>query len=282
MKSKGLLTLIVILFLQTHICGQSFPYLEDSGGLTGITASNGINSPVTIKVIYDNYAYDKELTAAWGFSILIEGLDKVILFDVGGKPGVFESNFKKMEMDAAKIDYLIFSHEHNDHTGGLPAFMQMEKNNNIIVLIPWSFSDKFKSLFVGPGMKPLLVKSPATICENLFTSGEFDYQIPEQALVLNTKNGLVVMTGCSHPGIIRMLTEIKSRFNKNIYMVLGGFHLLEKSDKVMAQIISDMKSLGVVKCGATHCTGEKQIKMFREAFGEDYFELGAGNTFVIN
>jgi 7,8-dihydropterin-6-yl-methyl-4-(beta-D-ribofuranosyl)aminobenzene 5'-phosphate synthase len=144
------------------------------------------------------------------------------------------------------------------------------------------FSGSFKKRMVGFGLEPLLVKGPAKICENLFTSGEFDYMIPEQALVLNTKKGLVVITGCSHPGIIEMLKTIKSAFNKNIYMVFGGFHLLDKSEKEMNSIISEMKALGVVKCGATHCTGDKQIKMFRDAFGENYFELGVGNTIVIN
>jgi 7,8-dihydropterin-6-yl-methyl-4-(beta-D-ribofuranosyl)aminobenzene 5'-phosphate synthase len=129
---------------------------------------------------------------------------------------------------------------------------------------------------------PVLVKDPAKICDNLYSSGEFKYQIPEQALVLNTRNGLVVMTGCSHPGIIEMLKEIKSAFNKNIYMVFGGFHLLDKSDKEMDQIISEMKALGVVKCGATHCTGEKQIQLIRDAFGVNFVELGVGNSIVIN
>jgi len=98
---------------------------------------------------------------------------------------------------------------------------------------------------------------------------------------MNTKKGLIVMTGCSHPGIIEMLKRIRIDFNKNIYMVFGGFHLMQKSDKEMDEIISQMKSLGVVKCGATHCTGDKQINMFRDAFGENYFELGVGNEIMI-
>ena len=65
-------------------------------------------------------------------------------------------------------------------------------------------------------------------------------------------------------------------------MVFGGFHLMQKSDIEMDAIISEMKALGVVKCGATHCTGDKQINMFREAFGDAYFELGAGNTLIVN
>jgi 7,8-dihydropterin-6-yl-methyl-4-(beta-D-ribofuranosyl)aminobenzene 5'-phosphate synthase len=65
-------------------------------------------------------------------------------------------------------------------------------------------------------------------------------------------------------------------------MVFGGFHLLNKSEKEMDAIISEMKALGVVKCGATHCTGDKQIRMFKDAFGDNYFELGVGNTITIN
>jgi 7,8-dihydropterin-6-yl-methyl-4-(beta-D-ribofuranosyl)aminobenzene 5'-phosphate synthase len=110
----------------------------------------------------------------------------------------------------------------------------------------------------------------------------FDFEIAEQSLVLNTKKGLVVMTGCAHPGIINMLREIRSSFNKDIYMVFGGFHLMNKSEKEMETIISEMKALGVKKCGATHCTGEMQMKMFRDSFGDDYIELGAGNIIVIN
>jgi 7,8-dihydropterin-6-yl-methyl-4-(beta-D-ribofuranosyl)aminobenzene 5'-phosphate synthase len=65
-------------------------------------------------------------------------------------------------------------------------------------------------------------------------------------------------------------------------MVFGGFHLMEKSEEEMDVIISGMKALGIVKCGATHCTGDEQIKMFRDAFGENYFDLGTGNIIVIN
>ena len=135
---------------------------------------------------------------------------------------------------------------------------------------------------VKSGFEPVLVSSPALIFENLYSSGEFAGPIPEQALVLNTSKGLVVITGCSHPGIVEILKEIKSVFNKNIYMVLGGFHLLDKSDKEMENIIADIKALGVVKCGAGHCTGDKQIKMLKNSFGINFIELGVGNSIVIN
>jgi 7,8-dihydropterin-6-yl-methyl-4-(beta-D-ribofuranosyl)aminobenzene 5'-phosphate synthase len=278
MKTKAFFLLnLLFLVLISRLQGQEYKYLE--APITGITADNGIETPVTVRVIYDNYVKTSGLESDWGFAILIEGLEKTILFDAGTKPDIFASNFKKMGLDAAKVDFLIISHEHGDHTGGIPAFVEMKKD--IPVIIPYSFSEVFKKKMTSFSLEPLLVKGPAKICENLYTSGEFDFQIAEQALVLNTKKGLVVMTGCSHPGIVEMLKEIKTTFNKNIYMVFGGFHLLQKSDTEMNKILSEMKTLGVVKCGATHCTGEKQIQMFREAFGENYFELGVGNTITI-
>ena len=280
MKTKRYLTILGILFfLASSLTGQDYRYLESIDVSTGISSSAGIDKPVSVKVIYDNYVKVKGLKEDWGYSILIEGLEKNILFDTGAKPEIFESNFRKMGIDAGSIDFLIISHEHGDHTGGNPAFIKMKKD--IPVIIPHSFSDKFKKQMMEAGLEPLLVKQPAMICANLWTSGEFDYKIAEHALVMNTKKGLVVMTGCSHPGIIEMLQKIKIDFNKNIYMVFGGFHLMQKSDKEMDEIISQMKSLGVVKCGATHCTGDKQINLFREAFGENYFELGVGNEIVI-
>lgn len=271
---------LLIISLSAQLAGQDYKYLDANAGLNEITSTNGIDKPVTVKVVYDNYVKVDGLKSDWGYSVIIEGLEKKILFDAGTKPDIFEFNFNKMGIDAQKIDLIVFSHEHGDHTEGLQAFVKMK--TNIPVLIPFSFSDQFKSKMVSYGLTPILIRNPAKICENLYTSGEFEYKIPEHALVLNTKNGLVVMTGCSHPGIVEMLKQIKSLFNKNIYMAFGGFHLLGKSEEEMKEIISELKSLGINKCGATHCTGEKQIKLIKDAFGADYVEMGVGNSIVIN
>jgi 7,8-dihydropterin-6-yl-methyl-4-(beta-D-ribofuranosyl)aminobenzene 5'-phosphate synthase len=274
--TSALLLSIFVLSLS----GQVFRYLEDKSGLTAITSTNGIENPVTIRIIYDNITKTEGLASDWGFSLIISGLKSVVLFDTGEKPDIFESNFRKMNLDASKVDFLVLSHEHGDHIGGIPGFVRMKKN--IPVIIPESFSGGFKNELVKSGLEPVLVNNPALICENLYSSGEFAGPIPEQALVLNTSKGLVVITGCSHPGIVEMLKEIKSAFNKNIYMVLGGFHLLDKSEKETEKIIAEIKAMGVVKCGAGHCTGVKQIKMFKDSFGANYVELGVGNSIVIN
>lgn len=274
------LILILILLLQVRLRGQTLPYITNIDGLTAVNAESGITSPVTVTVVYDNYVHTQGMTADWGYSIVIEGLDSTVLFDTGTKPELFRSNFEKAGLDASAIDFLVISHEHYDHVGGIPAFVAMKTGINII--IPHSLPGGLKKKMVSYGLKPLLVDDAAMICRHLYSSGEFDYPLAEQALVLDTKDGLVVMTGCSHPGIVEMLREVRKTFNKDIRMVFGGFHLRDKSDSEMASIIGELKSIGVVQCGASHCTGDKQIKLIREAFGEDFFELGVGNTIVIN
>ena len=276
---RALVLLLLILFQACGTSGQEYEKLQSDRGVSNVNAESGITEPVNVRVIYDNFVHSEGTTADWGYSVLLDGLEKVILFDTGTKPELFESNFRKIGIDPETIDIMVLSHEHGDHTGGISSFVKMK--TDLPLIIPESFSGSFKKQMSAFGLKPVLVDNPSEICVNLFTSGEFDYTIAEQSLVLDTKKGLVVMTGCAHPGIIEMLEVIKKDFNKNIYMVFGGFHLMEKSQKEMDEIISEMKALGVVKCGATHCTGNDQIEMFRKAFGDDYFELGVGNTVVI-
>jgi 7,8-dihydropterin-6-yl-methyl-4-(beta-D-ribofuranosyl)aminobenzene 5'-phosphate synthase len=278
---KRIITSVLLLTIFVlSLCGQTYKYLEDNSGLSQITSNNGIENPVTVKVIYDNYTVSNEFASDWGFSLLITGLKSIVLFDTGAKPKIFESNYRKMHLNKFDVDFLVFSHEHSDHTEGIKGFVKIKKN--IPVIIPQSFSDEFKNKLLKSEFEPVLVNKPAMICPNLYSSGEFSGSIPEQALVLNTSKGLVIMTGCSHPGIVEMLKLIKSSFNKNIYMVFGGFHLLDKTDKEIENIIAEMKALGIVKCGATHCTGDKQIKIFKELFGTNFIDLGVGNSVVIN
>ena len=281
MKKLRLYSLLsVFLVLQGALVAQDYPYLNDPECLKNVTATSGITKPVTVRVLYDNYVHTQGMTADWGYSILIEGLDKVVLFDTGTLPEIFDANFKMMGLNATRIDAIVLSHEHTDHTGGITAFVKMK--TGIPVIMPYGFGEAFKKRMADLALKPLMVREPAMICDNLYTSGVFNYPLDEQALVLDTKEGLVVMTGCSHPGIVDMLKDIKSSFNKNIYMVFGGFHLMDESDDELDKIIRDIKALGAVKCGATHCTGDRQIEMFRDSFGTDFVELGVGNILEIN
>lgn len=238
-----------------------------------------VTTPVKVHVIYDNYVFKEGTKADWGFSILIEGLDKCILFDTGTQPEIFVANFKEMGLDASQIDEVFISHEHGDHTGGLSAVLNM--NPDIKVVVPETFSNNFFRIPETTGSVAELVSKPVQVCNGLYTTGVLGEAIPEQSMVLNTEKGLVVMTGCSHPGIVNILKQVKEDFGKEIYMVFGGFHLMNSSEEQIKEIIDNMRQLGVKKCGATHCTGEQQIEWFTQAFGENFVELGTGNVLTI-
>jgi 7,8-dihydropterin-6-yl-methyl-4-(beta-D-ribofuranosyl)aminobenzene 5'-phosphate synthase len=269
-----------LIMIGIGLFGQNYEQLEKFKGVKDINSGTGISSPVTFSIIYDNYIAKHGTTDDWGFSVLIGGLENEVLFDTGTQPEILESNLHRLGFDPSGINILVLSHEHGDHTGGISSLVKIK--TGIPVLMPISFTPGFKKRMVSLGLKPIMIEAPSMICSNLYTSGEFDYVIPEEAIVLDTKEGLVVLTGCAHPGIISMLKKIKNDFGKNIYMVCGGFHTMDKSDEEMKTIISEMGRLGVVKCGASHCTGEKQIKLFKDAFKENYVQLGTGNKIVIN
>jgi len=277
MKQLFLSTILAAVLLTTS-CSQTGDYNYYSGpGIESL--GEPISTTVKVQIIYDNFVHKEGTLADWGYSILILGLEKNILFDTGTNPDIFETNFREMGLNASEIDEVFISHEHRDHFGGLRAVLKM--NPQIKVVVPETFSKNFFRIPGETGSVTELVRNPVQICKGLYSSGVMGTTIPEQALVLNAAEGLVVMTGCSHPGIINMLEQIKNDFGKEIYMVFGGFHLMNSSEKQISKIIDEMHRLGVKKCGATHCTGDKQIEWFRKAFGGDFVEMGTGNVLTI-
>ena len=259
--------------------------LESKGAkLTGIKMKDkpvkfekpgpGLDKPFKIKIIYDNYVYKEGMEADWGFSCFIEGTEKNILFDTGTRSGLFQKNLSEMNIDPMTVDAVVISHEHGDHTGGMSSFL--EKNNKPPVMVPFSLPYNLIRLAESKGAEVLALKEPVEVCKDVYLSGEMGTRIKEHSLAVNTPKGLVVVCGCSHPGIVKIVKHFKELLKKDVYFVLGGFHLMNKTETEMQEIIAEMKNLGVQKCGASHCTGEKQIQIFKEAFGEDYIALGVG------
>lgn len=231
---------------------------------------------ISVTILYDNTAFAEGTRADWGFSCLIEGPEKTILFDTGTRPEVFLGNVEILGVDLGKVDLAAISHDHGDHTGGLNAFL--EKNADVTVYFPVSFHDKYAGRVKEMNARSVPVDDPVEICRDVYSTGELGDTIREQALVLDTSRGIVVITGCSHPGIVGILEKAKDILKKNIYLVFGGFHLMQKSDAEMKDIIASFKELGVEKVGATHCTGPKQIDMFRKAWGDNFVEMGVGRV----
>lgn len=234
---------------------------------------------IKVSIIYDNFDFKQGLDSDWGFSCLIEGCENTILFDTGARGRIFKQNFDALSLDASKVDKVVISHDHYDHVGGLETFLEM--NSNVSIYLLNGFSNKVKNAVAEMGGKILYEPHLKEICKNIYLSGSMGDKIKEQSMAIDTPKGLVIITGCSHPGIVDIIKHFKSELNKDVYMVFGGFHLHQKNKNEMNEIINDMKALGVKKCGATHCTGNKQIEMFKSAFGDNYVQMGVGNVIIL-
>ncbi len=233
---------------------------------------------IKVTVLYDNTVLRDDLKSDWGYSCLIEGTEKTILFDAGTQPDIFYHNLETLKVDPAKVEIVAISHEHGDHTGGMPELLK--QNPDVSVYYPVSFSKDFVTSVKKAKAKAVPVDEPVEICKDVFSTGEVGTEIKEQALILRTSEGLVLMTGCAHPGIVEMLERAKTVLDEDIYMVFGGFHLMQHSEEAVQKIIKKFKELGVEKCGATHCTGGSQIEMFRKAYGDDFVTMGAGKVLM--
>lgn len=248
--------------------------------LTGKIDQKGIQTPLKFTILYDNYLYREGTKPDWGFSCLIEGTEKTILFDTGTNPEILMHNVDQVEVDLKKVEQIVISHNHHDHTGGLNAVL--EKNHEVSVHLPVSFPYEFVRDVETSKAEVVSINEPVEICQDVYTTGEMGDQIKEQSLILNTDKGLVIVTGCSHQGIVAILKRAKELFERPIHLVFGGFHLGAKSNEELEEIIKEFKEIGVERCGATHCTGDKAIGMFKEAFGENYVSMGTGRVFEVN
>jgi len=227
-------------------------------------------------ILYDNYAATEGIESDWGFSCLIEGMEKAILFDTGAKSDLLSRNADRLKVDLNKVDVIVISHNHGDHTGGLSEILG--NNPEVSVYFPVSFPKDFSDEIQAKKAELVRVSEPVEICRAAYLTGEMGSQIKEQSLILDTEKGLVIITGCSHQGIVNILERAKEIHQKDIYLVFGGFHLLRHSDAQINEIIQKFKSLGVKKCGATHCTGERAIELFKEAYGKDFIPVGVGKV----
>lgn len=250
-----------------------------SAVLASVVSAKADGATLRFTILYDNYLYKEGTRADWGFSCLIEGLDKTILFDTGTDPRILMHNVEALNVDLKKVDQIVITHNHGDHTGGLPAVL--ERTSGIPVFFPASFPAEFGRRVESLGARAQTVDEPVEICKNVHLTGEMGEAIVEQSLVIDTPQGLIVVTGCSHPGIVKILRRAKEIVDKPIALVFGGFHLGNMKDADVEAIIAEFKGLGVERCGATHCTGDRPIALFKKAFGENYVPMGTGRIIEV-
>ena len=229
-------------------------------------------------VVYDNNPGQKKLIADWGFSCLIQGLEKTILFDTGSQGKILLENMDHLNINPTDIDIVLLSHFHRDHTGGLEALLD---KCAFEVWIPESFPLNFREHIQKKGSEVILTTGRQKIIPRAFTTGIIEGWIKEQSLVLESPQGLIIMTGCAHPRIINIIHIVEKQWDQNIYMALGGFHLTGFSDNEIREIIFEFQNLGIKKAGPCHCSGLDARRLFHEIYEENYISIAVGTTILI-
>lgn len=235
-----------------------------------------------VKIVFDNTSLNGEFTPGWGFSCLI---DKTILFDTGEKSEYIFKNMENLDIDVSKIEKVVISHDHWDHTGGL--WHLLKSREGLKVYACPGFSPEFKRKVKKLKGKLIETDRVTEIIDNIFVTGEIAGQykgryIGEQALVIKNEKGLTIATGCSHPGIIKIINHVRKDFpGIKIYLVFGGFHLLDKGAGEVRPIAEEFKELGIEKAGPTHCTGDDAQIIFKEVYKGDYIHIKTGLTLEV-
>lgn len=232
-----------------------------------------------ITIIYDNNPSVEGLKTGWGFSCLVEGCEKTILFDTGGDSETLLYNMEKLGIDPAQVEVVFLSHIHGDHTGGLESFL--EKNAKVEVFLLPSFPSNFKKRVKSLGARSVEVSNLTEICKGVFSTGELGDGIKEQSLIVQTPKGLVIITGCAHPGIVEIIEHVRKSFKEDVYLVMGGFHLVSTPGREIGEIIQDFRRLRVVKSAPCHCSGDQCRRLFETEYKEDFVKLGVGSRINI-
>lgn len=227
----------------------------------------------TLRIVYDNRLHREGLKTGWGFSCLINHQGKRVLFDTGGNSQGLLFNLQALEVEPESINTVVLSHNHWDHTGGLETII--DKNKEVTVYFGEVFPGSFRESLREKGIKFSPISGMANISKGILVGPQMGGFGPREIpLTIETNRGLVVITGCAHPGIAKMVREIKESLKKKVYLVLGGFHL-EFSLRAN-RVISEFKRLGVEKAGPCHCTGTRAINFFEKEFKENFIRVGAG------
>lgn len=230
---------------------------------------------ITLTTVYDNKSLYDNLKAAWGFACVLECPDETILFDTGGDGDVLMHNLHALEFDPDQFAKVIISHMDWDHINGLSVVL--ERNPNIDVYLIHSAKKKTVLDIKEKCRNVIFVDKPQQISTYIYSLGEMEGIRNEQSIALKTSDGIVVITGCAHPGIVNIIEKAASQFpDKPLYLAIGGFHLKSCSKKEVKKIIERMSYLGVQNVSPTHCTGEAAIQQFEEFYGTNYVQGGVG------
>lgn len=301
MNIQRLLTTIILAIFVTALCSTQ--------------SLAGTGQP-KITVLYDAFGKTSKLTKDWGFSAYIEYGGKRILFDTGNNSEIFAHNAKAAGVDLTKLDFAIVSHRHGDHAAGVTHLIKM--NPKVPIYVPKENFSLFGAALPGKFLKPNNSLPPEMryfdgkvperltfgsawpegnfkwVTENIEVAPGFhlillkgpwgvDLDVMEISLAIDTPDGTVLVVGCSHPTLEKIVAAAAEELNgKPIHLVLGGTHLLPaKADEVNRIATALRDDWKVDYLAPVHCTGELAFGLLREAFADRYIFAGLGSTITL-
>jgi 7,8-dihydropterin-6-yl-methyl-4-(beta-D-ribofuranosyl)aminobenzene 5'-phosphate synthase len=269
-----------------------------------------------ITVLYDAFGKDGSMTKDWGYAALVEINGKRILFDTGGDPAIFAKNVKAKGVDLTRLDFAVISHRHGDHVGGMSYLLSANPKVKIYAPkdglggifgsdTPSKFYRKDEALprekrYYG-GTPPEIMRLGTVFPDaNIQLINETTELVPgitliavvsdvpgtkelkELSLAINTADGLVLVVGCSHPGIENIVSEA-AKINPHIHFIAGGFHLVAAQDPAIEKIVTTLHDTYKVDYIAPgHCTGEPTFAALQTAFGDHYLYAGLGTILELD
>jgi 7,8-dihydropterin-6-yl-methyl-4-(beta-D-ribofuranosyl)aminobenzene 5'-phosphate synthase len=228
---------------------------------------------IKVTILYDNYRHDPRLESGWGFAAVLEYDDHAVLFDTGADGPALLANLRTLAIDPHTIEAVVLSHAHGDHTGGLEGLLETGARPTVY-LLP-SFPERFKRR-IGSLTTVVETEADRYIGDRISTTGELDGGIPEQALIVETSRGLVILTGCAHPGVAHIVARAMALRSQPVHLVLGGFHLRNSGPEQLRALIAEFRRLGVERVAPCHCTGDPAIEMFSAEYGKNFIRAGVG------
>ena len=267
---RKILKATLILFSALIVIGALYSWIHEEGHTKSEIKISGIGSveSVEINILVDNNP-NFDLKSPWGISIYIRTQNLSILFDAGPDPNVLKENSKKLSLDLSNLDLAVISHEHGDHIWGLEYISEV--NKNLTIFVPAHMSESCKNWIKSLGFKVIEVKDTTLISEGIAIVGELYGPPYEQALAINVKNlGLIILVGCSHPGVDKIVSKAEKELSQNPYAVIGGFHLSGASLNKIRDIAKALNETGLKRIYPVHCSGEDFRNFLRENYPEVY------------
>jgi len=225
-----------------------------------------------IRVLYDNHA-DDALRPGWGFSAFVRTEGAVVLFDAGADKLVLEHNAAAAGCNLDIVTAFVLSHDHCDHMGAISSVI----HEGLRVYVPAAVRRRFGR---SGSRDPVVVgvKRPIDIVPGVRSIGQHGRQIPEQAILVESDGGPVLITGCAHPGIVKLARHATDLAGRPLSLVMGGFHLLRKKAPETRRTAEDLRKLEIQRIAPCHCTGDEAIATLREVFADGFVDIRAGSS----